>query len=62
MWHLLSCGLSHPAELTWGFFCSNLLSAAANRVSRALWLGLVPSHCFFRDSSRGVITPLCFAP
>lgn len=51
-----------PCPLTRGFFCSVLLSAAANRVSRASRLGLVPSPHFFRDSSQGGITPLCFAP
>lgn len=61
--HPLSCGLSHPSELTQGLFCSTLLSAAANGVSRALHPGLVPSPCFFqgqqpRGNHSAVFCPL----
>ena len=62
MWHPLSYGLLHPSELTRGYFCSALLRPAANRVSRAADPGLVLSPGLFRDSGRGGITPLCFAP
>lgn len=51
MLHPLFCGLSHPSELTRGLFCSTLLSAAANGVSRASRPGLVPSPCFFSGTT-----------